>query len=117
MSRYLKLGEWTSPLFSSTGSEHDSQSIEKSTVKSDSGYESPFDISKKPSRWMKMDEQLLHKDVKKFLKMSWKRSKCPNESRDKREILEIFRNTLISIESGDLAGIEGSLQSVVKPKE
>lgn len=117
LNLHLKLGSSASPSFGSTGSEHDTKSIGKSSVKSDSGYESPFDISKKPSRWLKMDEQLLHKDVKKFLKTSWKQSKNPSEYKDRHELLEMFRNALISIEAGDCAGIDELLKSFVKPKE
>lgn len=117
LNLHLKLGSSASPSFGSTGSEHDTKSIGKSSVKSDSSYESPFDISKKPSRWLKMDEQLLHKDVKKFLKMSWKQSKNPIDYKDRLELLEMFRNALISIESGDCAITDGMLQCVIKPKE
>lgn len=112
-------GEWdsasASPSFVSSGSELD-KSICKGSLKSDSGYNSPG-VVKKLSRWVEMNEELLHKDVKKFLKMSGKQSKSPKEIGNNRIFLCAFREFLSSsVEEEDCENFN-MLQGVMKPKE
>lgn len=55
-------------------------SIGKATIKSDSGYASPKEIGAKLSRWIRLNEALLHTDVKKFLKLNTLRGKKSSEA-------------------------------------
>lgn len=105
-----------SPSFVSSGSELDNKSICKESMKSDSGYVSPGSV-KKLSRWVDMNEELLHKDVKKFLKLSGKQSKSPKEIGNNRIVLCAFREFLSSVEKKDSEDLNIMLQGVMKPKE
>lgn len=114
-------GKWdsasASPSFVSSGSELDTKSIYKESLKSDSGYDSPR-VVKKLSRWVEMNEELLHKDAKKFLKLSGKQPKSPKEIGNNRIVLCAFREFLSSsIEEEDCENFNIMLQRVMKPKE
>lgn len=85
------------------------------SIKSDSGYESPAD-HKKPSRWIKMNEELLHKDVKKFLKKNGTHFKIPNDTCI-RKSCQIFRESLDAIDSEEgNETIDKMLQELMMPK-
>lgn len=72
------------------------------TIKSDSGYSEFSAASKKESRWLKMSEALLHKDIKLFLKKNYPSSKDLRLSQvNRRSALDKVTQFLEDIDSGD----------------
>lgn len=68
----------------------------------------------KQSRWITMNEKLLHSDVKKFLKTTRSRPKLPIT--DRNILRKIFRESLREIVNGSDEDIEVQLPPILIPK-